>query len=104
MLAPIFGLTLLTGFVFMVVWAMRFATKHQLVAAMSWFLAIGIIGVLLAGTLSGLAQRRFSSLRPGGYGMMGGALRDADGQKDWFGCSGANGVSSASSASSAKRK
>ncbi|MDO8469354.1 MAG: hypothetical protein Q7S29_06395 [Candidatus Peribacter sp.] len=101
MLAPIFGLTLLTGFVFMIVWAIRFATKHQLVAAMSWFLAIGMIGVLLAGTLSVLAQRRFSSLRPGGYGMMGGVLRDADGQKDWFGCPQAL---SSSSASSVKRK
>lgn len=101
MLAPIFGLTLLTGFVFMVIWAMRFATKHQLVAAVSWFLAIGIIGTLLAGTLSGLTMRRFSSLRPGGYGMMGGVLRDADGQKDWFGCSQAL---SSSSAASVKRK
>ncbi|MDD5103492.1 MAG: hypothetical protein PHX93_03770 [Candidatus Peribacteraceae bacterium] len=87
MLAPIFGLTLLTGFVFMVVWAVRFATKHQLLAAMSWFLAIGIIGILLAGTLSGMALRRFSSLRPGYDGslMMGGRFRNAD-KTGWSGC------------------
>lgn len=79
MLTPIFGLTLLTGFAFMLVWAVRFATKHQLKAAISWFLAIGIVGLLLAGTLSGMTQRRFSSLRPGfdgSYLMMGGKWRD----------------------------
>ncbi|MDD4286753.1 MAG: hypothetical protein PHO20_01295 [Candidatus Peribacteraceae bacterium] len=99
MLAPIFGLTLVTGFAFMVIWAVRFATKPQLKSAVSWFLAIGIVGTLLAGTLSGMAVRRFSSLRPG-YGMMGGAFRDADGQKDWFGCSRAQ----SSSSSAALRK
>jgi len=103
MLAPIFGLTLVTGFAFMVIWAARFATKGQLKAAVSWFLAIGIIGVLLAGTLSGIAMRRLSSLRPG-YGMMGGAFRDADGERDWFGCPRANEVLKAGSASSAVRK
>lgn len=102
MLAPIFGLTLLTGFAFMVIWAARFATKHQLVSAVSWFLAIGIVGTLLAGTLSGMTIRRLSSLQPG-YGMMGGVFRDADG-RDWFGYPPANAVLQASSASSAKRK
>ncbi|MDD5040884.1 MAG: hypothetical protein PHX87_01905 [Candidatus Peribacteraceae bacterium] len=87
MLGPIFGLTLLTGFVFIIIWAARFATKHQLISALSWFLAIGIIGTLLSATLSGFAVRHFSNLRPGpgNVFMMGGGFRDVDDADGWFG-------------------
>ncbi|OIO55162.1 hypothetical protein AUJ46_01790 [Candidatus Peregrinibacteria bacterium CG1_02_54_53] len=104
MLTPIFALILLTGFVFMVIWAARFATKHQLKSAISWFLAIGIVGTLLAGTLSGFAQHRFSSLRPGFDGsslMMGGRYRGEKG--GWF-CPYADEALEAGAASSAMQK
>jgi len=106
MLTPLFALTLLTGFIFVIIWAARFATKVQLKHAISWFLAIGIAGALLGSTF-GLSGRRGISFKFGSnspFMMMGGAFRDADDQNGWFGCPGANGVSSASSAASTIKK
>ncbi|MFH0851535.1 MAG: hypothetical protein V1876_02190 [Candidatus Peregrinibacteria bacterium] len=105
MLAPLFGLILLTGFAFMIIWAVRFATKQQLKHAISWFLAIGIVGILLAGTLSGMALRRFSSLRPGYYNSFlntGGRFRNSD-KAGLPGQSSANGAMKASASSAAKK-
>jgi len=84
------------GFVFMVIWAARFATKQQLKSAISWFLAIGIIGALLGGTF-GMPLRRMGSLKSGAAWMM------SQDDKGWFGCPGANGALNAGSASSAAR-
>lgn len=102
MFAPIIGLVLLTGFVFMVLWAARFATKHQLTSAISWFLAIGIIGTLLGGAF-GTPLRRMMGGRFGSA-MMGGALRYADDDRGWFGCPYVQDAQASSAASPTKRK
>lgn len=60
MLSHIFALVLVTGFIFMIVWAVRFATKPQLKHVISWFLAIGIVGSLFAGAFSGSIRRGVS--------------------------------------------
>ncbi len=106
MLTPIFTLILLTGFAFMVIWAVRFATKQQLKYAISWFLGIGIVGSLLAGTLSVFAQHRFKSLQPGfdsSYLMMGGKARGG-GKDGWFGYPYADEAKDADAASSVMKK
>lgn len=100
MLAPFFGLILLTGFVFIIIWAARFASKHQLKAAISWFLAVGIIGMLLGG-IFGLPFRHMGAAGWKVNKSFMVPFAGADGDA-WFGCSRLNEVSSSSS--SARRR
>lgn len=50
-LSSLTGLFLLTGFVLLIVWGIRFATKTQLRHAIYWFLVIGIVGMFLGSAL-----------------------------------------------------
>lgn len=65
MLAPLSSLVLLTGLVFLIIWAARFATRHQLKTAISWFLAVGILGTLLGSAFGS----SFCRLGAGSWGM-----------------------------------
>ncbi len=102
MLAHFFGLVLLTGFIFIVIWAVRFATKQQLKHAISWFLAIGIVGMLLGG-IFGLPFRHMGAA---GWKVNKSFMipfAGSDGNT-WFGCQRAIDAQKAGSASSAARK
>ncbi|MDD5623846.1 MAG: hypothetical protein PHI23_04010 [Candidatus Peribacteraceae bacterium] len=72
----LFGLATLVGFVLIIVWSARFASRDQLRSLISWLLAIGIIGSLLATPFMGGGFRWMMSR--GGFESFGGCKKQQD--------------------------